>query len=119
MFDLPNEALRPEHVPGPDAPWHPTIAEFVLTFDGYEAMGTVSPSTPSEGARSGRRMDRSRATCSIFVPASSWSNDLSSIPAHARRLTALSWLISRQFVRRPARRLSGGPAFEQRDVRLD
>lgn len=39
MFDLPNEALRPEHVPGPDAPWHPTIAEFALTFDGYEAMG--------------------------------------------------------------------------------
>lgn len=39
MFDLPNEALRPEHIPGPDAPWHPTIAEFALTFDGYEAMG--------------------------------------------------------------------------------
>src|SRR5262245_19860698 len=39
MSDLPNEGLRPEDVPGPDAPWHPTIAEFALTFDGYEAMG--------------------------------------------------------------------------------
>lgn len=40
MFDgISNEELRPEHVPAPDAPWHPTIAEFALTFDGYEAMG--------------------------------------------------------------------------------
>ncbi len=40
MFDeLSNEQLRPEHVPPRDAPWHPTIAEFALTFNGYEAMG--------------------------------------------------------------------------------
>lgn len=39
MFDIPNDDLRPEHIPGPDAPWHPTIAEFALTFDGYDAMG--------------------------------------------------------------------------------
>ena len=40
MFDeLSNEELRPEHVPPHDAPWHPAIAEFALTFNGYEAMG--------------------------------------------------------------------------------
>jgi hypothetical protein len=39
MFDIPNDDLRPEHVPGPDAPWQPTIAEFALTYDGYEEMG--------------------------------------------------------------------------------
>lgn len=39
MLDIPNDELRPEHLPGPDAPWYPTIAEFALTFDGYEAMG--------------------------------------------------------------------------------
>ncbi len=39
MFDtLSNDDLRPEHVPGPDVPWS-TIAEFALTYDGYEAMG--------------------------------------------------------------------------------
>jgi len=39
MFEIPDEELRLEDIPGPDAPWHPTIAEFALTFDGYEAMG--------------------------------------------------------------------------------
>ena len=29
----------PSTLPGPDAPWHPTIAEFALTYNGYEAMG--------------------------------------------------------------------------------
>ena len=39
LDDLSNEELRPEHVPGPEAPWYPTIVDFALTFDGYEAMG--------------------------------------------------------------------------------
>jgi hypothetical protein len=40
MFDdVSNEELRLEHIPPRDAPWHPTISEFALTFDGYEAMG--------------------------------------------------------------------------------
>ena len=42
MFDeLSNEQLRPEHVPPRDAPWHPTISEFALTFNAYEAMGNL------------------------------------------------------------------------------
>jgi hypothetical protein len=39
--EISNEELRPEHVPGPDAPWQ-EIAEFALTFDGYEAMKGLS-----------------------------------------------------------------------------
>jgi hypothetical protein len=39
MHDIPNDELRPQNVPGPNAPWQPTVAEFALTFDGYEAMG--------------------------------------------------------------------------------
>lgn len=39
MFEIEHGDLRPDHVPGPDAAWHPTIAEFARTFDGYAAMG--------------------------------------------------------------------------------
>ena len=39
VHDVPSENLRPEDVPGADAEWHPTIAAFALTFDGYAAMG--------------------------------------------------------------------------------
>ena len=45
MWGIPNEELRPEHVPASDAPWHPTIAEFALTYDGYEAMGSFGKLT--------------------------------------------------------------------------
>src|SRR5438876_1085415 len=38
MHEIPNEELRPEHLPEPDAPW-PAIAEFAVTCDGYEPMG--------------------------------------------------------------------------------
>src|SRR3954449_12916412 len=39
MSEIPNDDLRPEAVPGLEAEWYPTIAEFALSFDGYEAMG--------------------------------------------------------------------------------
>ena len=43
MFDeLPNSDLRPENVPGVDAPW-PDIFMFALTFDGYQALGGNGP----------------------------------------------------------------------------
>ncbi len=34
-----HRALDEESIPGPNAPWMPDIAEFALTFDGYEALG--------------------------------------------------------------------------------
>lgn len=43
MFEIPNEELRPEHVPGPGAVWHPTIAEFALSYNGYEVIGNRLP----------------------------------------------------------------------------
>lgn len=43
MFDeIPNAKLRTADVPAIDAPW-PTIFEFALTFDGYEALGGNGP----------------------------------------------------------------------------
>jgi hypothetical protein len=42
MSDISNDELLPEHLPQPDAEWQPTIAEFALTFDGYEAMGGLT-----------------------------------------------------------------------------
>src|SRR5438477_12616446 len=42
MSDLPNYELRPEHIPRADAEWYPTIVDFALTFDGYEAMGVIN-----------------------------------------------------------------------------
>src|SRR3989442_12101540 len=42
MFDLPNEELRPGQVPESDAAWYPTIVDFALSFDGYEAMGSFN-----------------------------------------------------------------------------
>lgn len=33
-------SLTGESIPGPNAPWMPDMAEFALTFDGYEALGT-------------------------------------------------------------------------------
>ena len=32
-------ALTEESMPGPNARWMPDIAEFALTFDGYQALG--------------------------------------------------------------------------------
>ena len=34
-----HRTLAEESIPGPGAPWGPDIAEFALTFDGYEALG--------------------------------------------------------------------------------
>lgn len=39
MAEIADDDLLPEHVPDRNAPWHPTIAEFALTYDGYAAMG--------------------------------------------------------------------------------
>ena len=35
--------LTLESVPSPDAPWYPDIADFALTFNGYEALGGMGP----------------------------------------------------------------------------
>ena len=37
--EISNDELRLEHVPGPGAPWYPTIVDFALTFYGYDLMG--------------------------------------------------------------------------------
>ncbi len=39
LDEIPNERLRPEDVPAPDAEWD-TIDAFGLTFNGYKACGS-------------------------------------------------------------------------------
>ena len=38
-FAIVYRGLTEESIPGPDAPWIPDIAEFALTFNGYDALG--------------------------------------------------------------------------------
>ena len=47
---IPNEALRPEHLPAPDASWS-ELGSFALTFDGYEACGSFEAAAEVADAR--------------------------------------------------------------------
>ena len=39
-FDFFHRPLTSDGIPEADAPWYPDVAEFALSFDGYEALGT-------------------------------------------------------------------------------
>lgn len=61
---IPNHALRPEHLPPPDASWS-EIASFALTFDGYEANGSFEAAADIANAQRHDSLSDLR-TCLFF-----------------------------------------------------